>query len=111
MDIEKKNLFKGIPSELPSEIFNSLIVSKDFTLERIVSEGHTTPAGEWLEQERDEWVILFCGGAKILFEEGKVSKILKPGDYLNIPVHCRHRVEWTDPEHKTVWLALHYRAG
>ena len=27
-----------------------------------------------------------------------------------IPAHRRHRVEWTDPEAPTVWLALHYPA-
>ena len=23
---------------------------------------------------------------------------MQPGDYVNIPTHVRHRVEWTDPE-------------
>ena len=31
-----------------------------------------------------------------------------PGDYVNIPVHKRHRVEWTTPDTPTVWLAVHY---
>ncbi len=22
---------------------------------------------------------------------------MKSGDYINIPAHCKHRVEWTDP--------------
>jgi hypothetical protein len=26
----------------------------------------------------------------------------------NIPAHRRHRVEYTDPDSETVWLALHY---
>jgi cupin 2 domain-containing protein len=34
---------------------------------------------------------------------------MRPGDYVNLPAHCRHRVEWTDPERETVWLALHDR--
>jgi len=25
-----------------------------------------------------------------------------------IPARCRHRVEWTDPDQETVWLALHH---
>lgn len=109
--MNKDNLFEGIPDDLPEEIFNSLVASKDFKLERIVSQGHTTETGKWLTQDRDEWVILLSGGAKILFEEGNELKILKPGDYLNIPAHSRHRVEWTDTENKTVWLALHYCSG
>jgi cupin 2 domain-containing protein len=34
---------------------------------------------------------------------------LSPGDHVIIPAHVRHRVEWTDAEHPTVWLAVHYR--
>jgi glyoxylate utilization-related uncharacterized protein len=36
---------------------------------------------------------------------------LKRGDYLYIPPHARHRVEWTDPDHVTVWLAIHHGAS
>jgi cupin 2 domain-containing protein len=35
---------------------------------------------------------------------------MRPGDWLVIPARRRHRVEWTDPERPTVWLALHYPA-
>ena len=31
-----------------------------------------------------------------------------PGDWVNIPARVRHRVEWTDPKQKTVWLAVFY---
>jgi cupin 2 domain-containing protein len=34
--------------------------------------------------------------------------VMRPGDYVHIPAHQRHRVEWTEPDQKTVWLALHY---
>jgi hypothetical protein len=61
-------------------------------------------------QERDEWVMLAQGAAKLVFEkEGEVS--LEPGDFLVIPAGTRHRVEWTDPAKETVWLALHYEAA
>ncbi len=33
---------------------------------------------------------------------------MRPGDYVLIPARKRHRVEWTDPGQKTVWLALHH---
>jgi len=32
---------------------------------------------------------------------------LRPGDFVNIPAHTRHRVEWTTPDEPTVWLAVH----
>jgi cupin 2 domain-containing protein len=33
---------------------------------------------------------------------------MKAGDYVEIPAHTRHRVEWTDPDEDTVWLAVYY---
>jgi cupin 2 domain-containing protein len=33
---------------------------------------------------------------------------LRPGDYVNIPAHERHRVAWTTPDEPTVWLAIFY---
>jgi cupin 2 domain-containing protein len=32
---------------------------------------------------------------------------LTAGDYLLIPSHTLHRVEWTPPDIITVWLAIH----
>jgi cupin 2 domain-containing protein len=33
---------------------------------------------------------------------------MKVGDWINIPAHQRHRVEWTSPDEPTVWLAVFY---
>ena len=33
---------------------------------------------------------------------------MKPGDFVNIPAHKKHRVEWTTPDEPTIWLAVHY---
>ena len=41
------------------------------------------------------------------FEGEDELLVLSPGDYVLLPSHCRHRVEWT--EEQTIWLALHYR--
>jgi cupin 2 domain-containing protein len=30
------------------------------------------------------------------------------GDYVFIPARKRHRVEWTEPQQPTVWLAVHF---
>jgi cupin 2 domain-containing protein len=35
--------------------------------------------------------------------------LLKTGDFVDLPAHTRHRVEWTDPAAATVWLAVFYR--
>ena len=34
--------------------------------------------------------------------------LMKKGDYLIIPAHKRHRIEWTSPDKDTVWLSVHY---
>jgi cupin 2 domain-containing protein len=33
---------------------------------------------------------------------------MKPGDFINIPAHKKHRVEWTKPGEPTIWLVVHY---
>ena len=62
----------------------------------------------WYDQEKSEWVMLLQGSAGILFEGSHEAIVLKPGDWINIPAHRKHRVEWTDPGEKTIWLAVHY---
>jgi cupin 2 domain-containing protein len=102
------NLFNTIPTEFPAEIIQVLLATGHFRLERIVSAGQVTPPGEWYDQDTHEWVALLSGAAGLRFEDEAEPRVLSPGDYLLIPAHRRHRVEWTDPETPTVWLALHY---
>jgi cupin 2 domain-containing protein len=102
------NLFSNIPDSITEEIFETLIKTDHFKLGRIISSGQTTPPGEWYDQDEDEWVILLSGSAGLLFEGDKEICVMSPGDYVHIPAHTRHRVEWTDANQKTVWLALHY---
>jgi len=79
-------------------------------LERIVSTGHATPPGEWYDQDRDEWVVVLRGRARVRIEGEAEDRRLSVGDHLLLRAHVRHRVEWTDPTAPTVWLALHYRS-
>jgi cupin 2 domain-containing protein len=103
------NLFRGVPDELADELVQRLpLQSSQLRLERIVSHGQATPPGQWYDQPAHEWVLLLAGSAGLRFEGDDRVHILKPGDYLDIPAHCRHRVEWTHPTVKTVWLAVHY---
>ncbi len=104
-----KNLFAGIPEKIPTEISEILLKTPAFRLERIVSAGQATPEVQWYDQETHEWVVLLTGAAGLLFEDEEEARVLRPGDYLLIPAHCRHRVAWTDPTRQTVWLALHFR--
>ena len=102
------NLFENIPAELPGELFQTLAQSDALRIERIVSRGHTTPAGQWYDQPQNEFVILLHGAARLAFEDGR-EIAMGTGDWLVIPAHSKHRVTWTDPEQDSVWLAVHYR--
>jgi cupin 2 domain-containing protein len=104
------NLFASIPAELPAERIDVLLERSGFRLERIVSLGHVTAPGEWYDQDRDEWVVLLSGAARLVFEGESAARELRAGDWLRIPAHTRHRVEWTDPLESSVWLALHFDA-
>ena len=106
--IETGQLFDALPEAASAEVFELLLETSAFLLERIVSTGQQTPPGEWYDQERPEWVVLLCGSAKLRFEERDELVEMCPGKWVHIPVHCRHRVEWTDPEIESIWLALHY---
>jgi len=104
-----ENIFSQMLDSTGDEIFEVLLETAHFKLERIISSGQATPHGEWLEEETSEWVILLSGSATLLFGgESEVTR-LGPGDSVHIPAHRLHRVEWTDPKAKTVWLALHYQ--
>jgi cupin 2 domain-containing protein len=104
-----RNLFSEIPESTVNEIIEPLLKTDHCKLERIVSQGQKTPPGEWFDQEMNEWVILLSGNARLLFEGETDACTMLPGDYIYIPAHRRHRVEWTDPKQKTVWLALHFK--
>jgi cupin 2 domain-containing protein len=108
MTLVIQNLFDDIPKVLSNELFQTLAEMGNVRIERIVSEGHTTPEGEWYDQPWDEWVILLSGSAGILFDGEAAPRTMNGGDYVMIPSGCRHRVEWTDPDLKTVWLAVHF---
>lgn len=103
------NLFDSLPDSLPDELIEPLLEDDGLRLERIVSTGQATPPGEWYDQDSDEWVVLLTGAARLRFEAPDEVLILRPGDHVKIPAHRKHRVDWTDPDVPTVWLALHFR--
>jgi cupin 2 domain-containing protein len=107
---DKGTVFSPVPLSLPQEVIEDILTTESFRLERIISTGQATPTGEWYDQEAHEWVLLLTGEARLRFENDPQVIIMKPGDYLLIPAHCRHRVEWTAPDQPTIWLALHYQS-
>jgi cupin 2 domain-containing protein len=117
------NIFANLPDSIPEELFQEIGQVDGLRIERIISMGQATPEGQWYDQAQDEWVLLLSGSAGLRFApeaseleafELEASELedtvrsLYPGDFINIPAHRRHRVDWTDPNGKTIWLAVHY---
>ncbi len=86
----------------------TLVSSGRVRIQKIISDSHASPESFWYDQDENEWVLLLKGSAALRFEEKEGLVLLEPGDWVDIPAHVRHRVEWTDPKQKTVWLAVFY---
>ena len=98
-----------LPGPGEAEWSESLLQRPGCRVERIVSRGHASPPGFWYDQREGEWVALLRGRAVLRLQEGDRRVEMGPGDYIELPAGCRHRVEWTHPEEDTVWLAVFYR--
>lgn len=106
MPPKTSSIFAHIPASLPEELCQTLLSNPGLRIERIVSKGHHSPTDFWYDQTQDEWVLVLQGQAKLSFADAEAVE-LKTGDYLLIPAHCKHRVDWTIPDEETVWLAIH----
>jgi cupin 2 domain-containing protein len=103
------NLFSPLPDARAGEAVDTLLARPGLRIERIVSFGQASPPGFWYDQEEAEWVLLLAGAAQLRFADEAAPRPLAPGDFVEIAPHRRHRVEWTDPERPSVWLAAFYR--
>lgn len=110
MAIPSGNLF-DLPAAGAGEQFTELLAWPGVRIERIVSHGQASPPGFWYDQEWGEWVVVLAGSAGLLIAGEPEARVLRAGDHVDIPAHVRHRIEWTDPQKATVWLAVHYAEG
>ncbi len=99
------NLFIDLPEAITAEVFTTLLDRPGCRLERILSQGQTTPPEAPYQKPHDEWVLLLAGAARVALEGREVA--LRPGDTLFIPAHTEHWVTYTDPAVISVWLAVH----
>ena len=106
--ILSSNLFTDLPRRLPDELVTTLLETAGVRIERIVSHGHASPEDFWYDQEQDEWVLVLRGAARLRIMDQEQPVEMKPGDFVNIPAHTKHRIEWTAADEPTVWLAVHY---
>ena len=100
------NLYADLPDAIPTELVETLAGNASCRIERIVSTGQASPPGFWYDQPEVEWVVVLKGEAHLRFEDAANPILMKPGDYLLIQPHRKHRVEGTSQEEPTVWLAV-----
>jgi len=100
------NILADLPDQLPNELVQKILKTPNVRIERIVSHGHRSPADSWYDQDENEWVLLIAGAARLQFDDEIIE--MTPGSFANIASHRRHRVDWTDPDQATVWLAVWY---
>ena len=108
--MKRGNLLTGLPPRQAEEQVDLVAAGASVRIERIVSTGQASPPGFWYDQPDDEFVVLLAGAARLRFEAGDIGLDLGPGDWVEIPAHARHRVEWTQADPPTVWLAVHRSA-
>lgn len=48
------NIYNEVPSSIPHEIFNDLITNDSVRIERILSQGHSSPEEGWYDQDENE---------------------------------------------------------
>jgi cupin 2 domain-containing protein len=101
------NIFENLPARSEDEEFTDLFSRKGVRIERIVSNGQSTPTDAPYDQGHDEWVLLLRGSAS-LWVDGDGERDLRPGDHVLIPAHRLHRVTRTAENERTVWLAIHF---
>lgn len=107
------NLFRDLPvGPEAQERIERVLTRPGLRVERIVSTGQASPPGFWYDQAEHEWVLLLRGRAQLSVDtpDGQQAVCLTPGDSLELPAHCRHRVEATCADPPTLWLALYWPA-
>lgn len=102
-----KNLYE-VPEEVSGkytdEFLEALVCGENgVNVERIVSQGQVTEEGKWYDQDRDEWVVVLKGSARIQYEDGH-EVTLGEGEHLFLPSHVKHRVSYTSSP--CIWLAV-----
>jgi len=100
-----KNVFENL-KQSNKEIIETIVKKSNCRIERILSNGDSSPVGFFYDQEEFEFVLLMRGRATLYFEN-KSPIELQEGDYLIIEPHDKHRVESTSKD--AIWLCVFYK--
>ncbi len=103
-----ENFLRNLPVDLTNEAIEKISEVKDIRIERIISKGHSSKKDFWYDQSKNEFVVVLRGRAKLQFMGEPKPTLMTKGDYLIIPPHVKHRVEWTDNTTETIWLAVYF---
>ncbi len=103
-----ENIFKDIKIDKNNEQFFDLLKTENIRIEKIVSNGQTSPKDFWYDQDENEFVIVLKGEAILEIQKNNeiVELKLNNGDFINIKAHEKHRVKYTSLEEPTVWLVV-----
>lgn len=105
--MDKISFYDNETCDVNYEKFFEIFKNEVIKIEKIVSNGQTSPENFWYEQEESEFVLILKGNAILEFEEQ--TMILNEGDAVNIPALTKHRVKQTSQEEPTIWLAVFYK--
>ena len=105
------NLLAAVTVAPGEELEEELCSGPGWRLMRICSNGSRSPEGFWYDQEDYEWITLIRGSARLALADPEEFLDLSAGDHLMLPAGRRHRVERTDADPGTVWLALYWTAS
>ena len=100
------NIYENIVVDKNKEQFFDLLTNDKIRIEKIVSNGQSSPINFWYEQKENEFVLLLKGSAIIEFEDKDIS--IGECDYLNIKAFTKHRVKYTNKNEPSIWLAVFY---
>ena len=101
---------KSISLILWTKFHVELVFTDSVELKLICSNAFCSPEQSWMDQSETEWVLVLRGSAQLRFQGDGGVMDLSPGDHLFIPPHRLHRVERSDPDPGTLWLALYWNA-
>ncbi|MCA9498274.1 MAG: cupin domain-containing protein [Nitrospirales bacterium] len=103
-----QNLFANIPEHFDHEFTSEVLRNRSVRIERIVSRGQASPPDFWYDQAEHECVVVLAGKARLKIDR-QPEIMVGPGDILYLAAHTKHRVEWTDPQQDTIWLAVFWK--
>ena len=100
------NLFQFPNTFNKEELFETILKNKNLTIERIISTGQTSPTNFYYDQPQDELVFVLQGEALLSFEHNEIKKLIA-GDFVLLPAHQKHRIDYTSSNPPCIWLAIH----